>query len=97
MGSFGREIWQGIWHGENVAIKIYYSRDENVWARETEVYSQLLPSRHENILGYVGSDITSRANCTQLWLVTHLRKTVRLTTCSLKWWPQVHLIFDFYR
>ncbi|XP_011494539.1 PREDICTED: activin receptor type-1 [Ceratosolen solmsi marchali] len=70
-GSFGREVWRGIWHGENVAVKIYFSRDEVMWARETEVYSQLLPSRHDNILGYVGSDMTSRASCTQLWLVTH--------------------------
>ncbi|XP_058802332.1 activin receptor type-1 isoform X2 [Phymastichus coffea] len=74
-GSFGpaphREVWRGIWHGENVAVKIYFSRDEAMWARETEVYSQLLPSRHDNILGYVGSDMTSRASCTQLWLVTH--------------------------
>ncbi|CAK9801289.1 Activin receptor type-1 [Anthophora quadrimaculata] len=70
-GGFGGEVWRGIWHGENVAVKIYFSRDEAAWARETEVYSQLLPSRHDNILGYVGSDMTSRASCTQLWLVTH--------------------------
>ncbi|XP_076173067.1 type I BMP receptor saxophone isoform X1 [Ptiloglossa arizonensis] len=70
-GGFGGEVWRGIWHGENVAVKIYFSRDEAAWARETEVYSQLLPSRHDNILGYVGSDMTSRASCTQLWLVMH--------------------------
>ncbi|KAK0157927.1 hypothetical protein PV328_011612 [Microctonus aethiopoides] len=70
-GGFGGEVWRGIWHGECVAVKIYFSRDEAAWARETEVYSQLLPSRHDNILGYVGSDMTSRASCTQLWLVTH--------------------------
>lgn len=70
-GNFGGEVWRGIWHGESVAVKIYFSRDEAAWARETEVYSQLLPSRHDNILGYVGSDMTSRASCTQLWLVTH--------------------------
>lgn len=68
--GFG-EVWRGIWHGESVAVKIYFSRDELAWARETEVYSQLLPSRHDNILGYVGSDMTSRSSCTQLWLVTH--------------------------
>ncbi|KAL6259338.1 hypothetical protein P5V15_009253 [Pogonomyrmex californicus] len=68
-GGFGGEVWKGIWHGENVAVKIYFSRDEAAWARETEVYSQLLPSRHDNILGYIGSDMTSRASCTQLWLV----------------------------
>jgi hypothetical protein len=27
--------------------------------------------RHENILGYIGSDMTSRNSITQLWLVTH--------------------------
>lgn len=27
--------------------------------------------RHENILGYIGSDMTSRNSCTQLWLITH--------------------------
>ncbi|XP_011860633.1 PREDICTED: activin receptor type-1 [Vollenhovia emeryi] len=68
-GGFGGEVWRGVWHGENVAVKIYFSRDEASWARETEVYSQLLPSRHDNILGYIGSDMTSRASCTQLWLV----------------------------
>ena len=69
--GFGGEVWRGVWHGESVAVKIYFSRDEAAWARETEVYSQLLPSRHDNILGYVGSDMTSRASCTQLWLVSH--------------------------
>ncbi|KAH0950097.1 hypothetical protein HN011_008070 [Eciton burchellii] len=68
--GFGGKVWRGVRHGENVAVKIYYSRDEAAWARETEVYSQLLPSRHDNILGYIGSDMTSGASCTQLWLVT---------------------------
>lgn len=27
--------------------------------------------RHQNILGYIGSDMTSRNSCTQLWLLTH--------------------------
>nr|BBD17789.1 saxophone [Athalia rosae] len=70
-GGFGGEVWRGVWHGECVAVKIYFSRDEAAWARETEVYSKLLPSRHDNVLGYVGSDMTSRGSCTQLWLVTH--------------------------
>lgn len=69
--GFGGEVWRGVWHGESVAVKIYFSRDEAAWARETEVYSDLLPSRHDNILGYIGSDMTSRGSCTQLWLVTH--------------------------
>ncbi|XP_023247798.1 activin receptor type-1-like, partial [Copidosoma floridanum] len=69
-GSFGREIWRGIYQGVNVAVKIYPSRDEAMWARETEFYSKLLLSRHDNILGYIGSDMTSRSSCTQLLLVT---------------------------
>ncbi|XP_018327591.1 activin receptor type-1 isoform X2 [Agrilus planipennis] len=68
-GRYG-EVWRGIWHGENVAVKIFFSRDEASWIRETEIYSTIL-LRHDNILGYIGSDMTSRNSCTQLWLVTH--------------------------
>ncbi|XP_050093465.1 activin receptor type-1-like [Anopheles aquasalis] len=68
-GRYG-EVWRGIWHGESVAVKIFFSRDEDSWKRETEIYGTVL-LRHENILGYVGSDMTSRNSCTQLWLMTH--------------------------
>jgi len=68
-GRYG-EVWRGIWHGESIAVKIFYTRDESSWIRETEVYSTTL-LRHENILGYIGSDCTSRNSCTQLWLITH--------------------------
>ncbi|XP_045590296.1 activin receptor type-1 [Procambarus clarkii] len=68
-GRYG-EVWCGVWHGEKVAVKIFFSRDEASWARETEIYSTVL-LRHENILGFYGSDMTSRGSCTQLWLVTH--------------------------
>ncbi|CAL4078203.1 unnamed protein product, partial [Meganyctiphanes norvegica] len=68
-GRYG-QVWRGVWQGEDVAIKIFYSRDEASWARETEIYSTVL-LRHENILGFYGSDMTSRGSCTQLWLVTH--------------------------
>jgi len=68
-GRYG-EVWRGVWHGESIAVKIFFSRDEASWQRETEIYSTTL-LRHENILGYIGSDCTSRNSCTQLWLVTH--------------------------
>jgi len=68
-GRYG-EVWAGVWHGESIAVKIFFSRDEASWIRETEIYSTTL-LRHENILGYIGSDCTSRNSCTQLWLVTH--------------------------
>ncbi|XP_060530450.1 activin receptor type-1 [Cylas formicarius] len=68
-GRYG-EVWRGVWHGENVAVKIFFSRDEASWNRETEIYSTVL-LRHENILGYIASDMTSRNSCTQLWLITY--------------------------
>lgn len=68
-GRYG-EVWQGLWHGERIAVKIFFSRDEASWSRETQIYSTIL-IRHEGILGYIGSDMTSRGGTTQLWLVTH--------------------------
>ncbi len=51
-------------------MKIFSSREEASWSRETAMYNTLL-LRHENILGYFASDMTSRYGCTQLWLITH--------------------------
>ena len=68
-GRYG-EVWRGTYHGENVAVKIFSSRDELSWARESEIYNTVL-LRHENILGFLASDMTSRNSCTQLWLITH--------------------------
>ncbi|KAF1498344.1 Activin receptor type-1, partial [Eudyptula minor novaehollandiae] len=68
-GRYG-EVWRGQWQGENVAVKIFSSRDEKSWFRETELYNTVL-LRHENILGFIASDMTSRNSSTQLWLITH--------------------------
>uniref|UniRef100_A0A3B3HV26 receptor protein serine/threonine kinase n=2 Tax=Oryzias latipes TaxID=8090 RepID=A0A3B3HV26_ORYLA len=68
-GRYG-EVWRGQWQGENVAVKIFSSRDEKSWFRETEIYSTVL-LRHENILEFMASDMTSRNSSTQLWLITH--------------------------
>lgn len=43
-------MWRGLWHGESVAVKIFSSRDEQSWFRETEIYNTVL-LRHDNILG----------------------------------------------
>jgi hypothetical protein len=40
-----------VWHGENVAVKIFFSRDEASWTRETEIY-RLLFVIWEMILGH---------------------------------------------
>ncbi|KAM9445077.1 serine/threonine-protein kinase receptor R3 [Clarias gariepinus] len=68
-GRYG-EVWRGTWMGENVAVKIFSSRDEQSWFRETEIYNTV-QLRHENILGFIASDMTSKNSSTQLWLVTH--------------------------
>lgn len=52
-GRYG-EVWRGMWHGESVAVKIFSSRDEQSWFRETEIYNTVL-LRHDNILGEWGT------------------------------------------
>ena len=59
-----------MYHGECIAVKTFSSRDEASWDRETEIYNTVL-LRHDNILGYLASDMTSRNSCTQLWLIMH--------------------------
>lgn len=53
-GRFG-EVWRGKWCGEDVAVKIFSSRDERSWFREAEIY-QTIMLRHENILGFIAAD-----------------------------------------
>ncbi|XP_018648427.1 protein kinase [Schistosoma mansoni] len=67
-GRFG-EVWKATCQGETVAVKIFSSRDEASWARETEIYNTGL-LRHPNLLAYYASDMISRGGCTQLWLIT---------------------------
>ncbi|XP_072556399.1 activin receptor type-1-like [Paramormyrops kingsleyae] len=71
-GRYG-EVWRSQWQGENVAVKIFSSRDEKSWFRETEIYNTVL-LRHDNILGFIASDMTSRNSSTQLWLITHFHE-----------------------
>jgi len=67
-GRFG-EVWRGRWRGENVAVKIFSSREERSWFREAEIY-QTIMLRHENILGFIAADNKDNGTWTQLWLVT---------------------------
>merc|ERR1719228_1276842 len=67
-GRYG-EVWRGRWRGENVAVKIFSSRDEKSWFRESEIY-QTVMLRHENILGFIAADNKDIGTWTQLWLVT---------------------------
>ncbi|CAH2034939.1 unnamed protein product, partial [Iphiclides podalirius] len=67
-GRFG-EVWRGRWRGENVAVKIFSSREECSWFREAEIY-QTVMLRHENILGFIAADNKDNGTWTQLWLIT---------------------------
>ena len=67
-GRFG-EVRRGVWRGSNVAVKIFSSRDEKSWFRESEIY-QTVMLRHENILGFIAADNKDDITWTQLWLVT---------------------------
>ncbi|XP_062396374.1 serine/threonine-protein kinase receptor R3 [Sardina pilchardus] len=71
-GRYG-EVWRGTWTGESVAVKIFSSRDEQSWFRETEIYNTV-QLRHDNILGFIASDMTSKNSSTQLWLITHFHE-----------------------
>ncbi|VVC30094.1 Ser/Thr protein kinase, TGFB receptor,Serine/threonine-protein kinase, active [Cinara cedri] len=67
-GRFG-EVWQGKWRGEQVAVKIFSSREERSWFREAEIY-QTVMLRHDNILGFIAADNKDNGTWTQLWLIT---------------------------
>ena len=53
-GRFG-DVWRGRWRDEEVAVKIFSSRDEKSYERETEIY-QTVMLRHENVLGFIAAD-----------------------------------------
>ena len=59
-GRFG-EVWRGRWWGEEVAVKIFSSREERSWFREAEIY-QTVMLRHENILGFIAADNKGESN-----------------------------------
>lgn len=67
-GRFG-EVWKASWRGENIAVKIFFSTEEASWRRETDIYQTVL-IRHENILGFIASDIKGTGSWTQLMLIT---------------------------
>ncbi|MEQ2247409.1 Bone morphogenetic protein receptor type-1B [Ilyodon furcidens] len=67
-GRYG-EVWMGKWRGERVAVKVFFTTEEESWFRETEIYQTFL-MRHDNILGFIASDIKGTGSWTQLYLIT---------------------------
>lgn len=77
-GRFG-EVWRGRWRGENVAVKIFSSREEASWFREAEIY-QTVMLRHENILGFIAADNKGK------------HRSVCMTYLKLQDWPIIALV-----
>jgi TGF-beta receptor type-1 len=48
-GRYG-EVWLGQWNGDKVAVKIFDSKEDKSWMRETEIYNTTM-LRHDNLLG----------------------------------------------
>lgn len=67
-GRYG-QVWLAKWRGERVAVKVFFTIDEQSWIRETEIYQTVL-MRHENILGFVAADIKGTGSLTQMLLIT---------------------------
>ncbi|XP_026153875.1 bone morphogenetic protein receptor, type IBb [Mastacembelus armatus] len=67
-GRYG-EVWMGRWRGERVAVKVFFTTEEESWFRETEIYQTFL-MRHDNILGFIAADIKGTGSWTQLYLIT---------------------------
>jgi len=51
-GRYG-EVWHAFWLGENVAVKIFSTRDEASWIRETEIYSVTMVRFFDPIILYL--------------------------------------------
>lgn len=70
-GRFG-EVWRGTWRGANVAVKIFSSREECSWSRETEIYETVM-LRDDHILGFIAADNKGNnildLNCNQMLII----------------------------
>lgn len=67
-GRYG-EVWLSKWRDEKVAVKVFFTTEEQSWFRETEIYQTVL-MRHENILGFIAADIKGTGSWTQMLLIT---------------------------
>lgn len=65
-GRYGT-VYLAKFRGENVAAKVFNALSEASWRRETEIYQSVV-MRHENILGFIASDVDGVGNS---MLITH--------------------------
>jgi len=67
-GRFGR-VNLGIWNGQEVACKIFDSKDEDSWKRETNAYD-IKGITHKYILNRISSDMRDSGVAHEYWLIT---------------------------
>lgn len=67
-GRYG-EVWLAKWHGDSIAVKQFYTPEEESWKRESKIY-QMATMRHNNILGFIAADIRSENSATVMLLCT---------------------------
>lgn len=67
-GRYG-EVWKGSYRCDEVAVKIFHTREEASWAHEVDIYKTCL-FRHPNILRFIASDNKDVGVQVQLWLIT---------------------------
>ncbi|XP_037085271.1 bone morphogenetic protein receptor type-1A-like [Pollicipes pollicipes] len=70
-GRYGL-VKRGLYHGQPVAVKVFFTLEEASWQREKEVY-ETCRLQHPNVLGFVAADITSSGGargCTEMWLIS---------------------------
>ncbi|KAF3702033.1 Bone morphogenetic protein receptor type-1B [Channa argus] len=64
-GRYG-EVWMGKWRGERVAVKVFFTTEEESWFRETEIVNILTFQPP----GFIAADIKGTGSWTQLYLIT---------------------------
>lgn len=67
-GRYGK-VYKGVYSHQQVAVKIFLTRDESSWKAETDLYNTM-NLRHDNLLRFIASDMTTRHNECELWIVT---------------------------
>ncbi len=67
-GRFG-EVRRGTYKGDQVAVKIFHTKEEASWCHEVDIYQTCL-IRHPNILRFIAADNKDVGISTQLWLIT---------------------------
>jgi bone morphogenetic protein receptor type-1B len=92
-GRYG-VVWSAKWNDDSVAVKVFFSMHEQSWSRETEIY-QTCMLRHENILGYIASDIKGIGCSINMLLITDYHSFGSLYDYLIENTIEKHQLFKF--